>query len=309
MISTVTLNPALDKCVYVETLLPNDTNRIVKVEVDAGGKGFNASRVLKELGSETIALGFLGGQTGKYIEHVLRSDGISVDAVYTGSDTRTNICIQDISGLPPTTLNEAGARTSEEELEALFAKVMQVASKSSMIVIAGSLPPGAPVDTYKRLVKLACEAGSKVILDSDGEPMRIGMEAAPFMIKPNRDEVGRLVDIDIQSNEDAARAAELLASRGIELIVISMGSRGALVRSREGTWFASPPDIKPVSTIGSGDSMVAGFAHALSQGRPIVEALMWGSAAGAATAMTDGTGICKRHQVLELLDKVQVQEL
>lgn len=309
MIATVTLNPALDRCIYVDSLLPNDTNRVIRMETDAGGKGLNGSRVLKELGSETIALGFVGGHTGHYIEHVLKSNGIPVDFVYTDTDTRTNLCIQEVSGAPPTTLNELGPHITESQFDELFAKVREAASRSSIVIFGGSLPPGAPVDTYQRLVKLAADAGAKVVLDSDGEPMRLGMEAAPFMIKPNRDEVRRLVDVDIHSLDDAGHAAELLSQAGIKLVVISMGAQGALARSDEGTFFAASPDITPVSSIGSGDSMVAGIMHILSQGKSLAEALVWGTAAGAATAMTDGTDICRRHQVLELLAKVHVQQL
>jgi 1-phosphofructokinase len=192
MISTVTLNPALDKCIYVDKLHANDTNRIIRMETDAGGKGLNASRVLKQLGNETTALGFVGGHTGKYIEHALSSSGICVDFVHTDTNTRTNMCIQEACGAPPTTLNEPGPQVTEEQFEDLYSKVRDAASKSSMVICGGSLPPGAPPDTYRRLVKEISEAGSEAILDSDGEAMRLGIEAAPFMIKPNRDEVRRL---------------------------------------------------------------------------------------------------------------------
>lgn len=309
MIATITLNPALDKSIYVERLLPNDTNRILRVETDAGGKGINASRVLKELGDETVALGFLGGDTGSYIEHVLISSGIATDFVHIDSNTRTNIAIQEESGLPPTSLNESGPNITEDELNELFAKVQRVARKSSMVIIGGSLTSGVPSDTYKKLVQLIKSAGAKAILDADGEPMRLGMEARPFMIKPNRDEVRRLIGVDIASPNDAARAANILAEKGIELVVISMGAKGAVARSSEGAWYVTSPDIRPVSTIGSGDSMVAGIAYILSQGKSLQEALIWGTAAGTATAMTDGTEICKRHQILQLLNEVHVQQL
>lgn len=309
MIATVTLNPALDKSVYIDKLRPNDTNRIRKIEVDAGGKGVNASRVLKELGSETVALGFLGGQTGRFIEHVLSTEGIPTDFVLTDSDTRTNIVVQETSGVPPTTLNEPGPSISEDEFEELLSKVRKAARRSSMVILGGSVPPGAPKDVYQKLVKVAQDAGAQAILDSDGEPMRLGMQAVPFMIKPNRDEVRRLIDVRIGSLDDVVRALNILAQTGVKLVVISMGAKGAVAGSADEVWHAVPPQVKPVSTIGSGDSMIAGIAHTLSQGNSLEEALKWGTAAGAATAMTDGTEICKRHQVLDLLSKVHIERL
>lgn len=309
MIATVTLNPALDRSIYVGKLLPNDTNRIVKVETDIGGKGINAARVLRELGSETMCLGFIGGKTGRFIEHELRQDGIETDFVHVHDETRTNIGIQESSGAPPTTLNEPGPAITDAELTELYGKVRMAASKSSMVIIGGSLPPGAPVDIYHTLVGLVQAEGAQAILDADGEPMRLGMDAAPFMIKPNRAEVKRLIGVEIKSLDDAVRAVNILKQSGVKLIVISMGADGAVAGSDEGIWHAVPPKVEVVSTIGSGDSMVAGIAHVISGCGSLAEALRWGSAAGAATAMTDGTAICSAAGVQSLLDQVQVRKM
>lgn len=310
MIATVTLNPALDKTIYIDRLLPYDTNRITKIEIDAGGKGLNASRVLKELGTETVALGFLGGRTGRQIENELRLEGVPTDFVWVAGETRTNISVQDASGAPPTMLNEPGPTISADEMEQLCRKVCDAAADSTFIVFGGSPAPGVPKDVYCRLCEVVrgC-GGAKIILDSDGEPMLRGMECRPFMIKPNRDEVQRLVGIDIKGQDDALEALKLLRDKGIELVVISMGAKGAIAQDGNGIWHAVPPDIRPVSTIGSGDSMVAGIAHVLAQGGNLGEALRWGSAAGAATAMTDGTEIGQREEILALLDRVEVRRV
>lgn len=309
MIATVTLNPALDKTIYIDRLLPNDTNRITKIETDAGGKGLNASRVLKELGTETVALGFLGGRTGRQIENELRLEDVPTDFVPIAGETRTNISVQEMSGSPPTMLNEPGPTISEEELGQLRQRVRDAASRSEYILFGGSPAPGVPKDIYCELGGIARGCGARIILDSDGEPMVRGMECRPFMIKPNRDEVRRLVGIDIKGQDDAVSALGMLWDKGIELVVISMGAKGAIAGTDGGVWHVVPPDIKPVSTIGSGDSMVAGIAHILAQGGGLDEALRWGTAAGAATAMTDGTEICNRAQVLELLDQVVIRQI
>ena len=309
MIATVTLNPALDKTVYIDHLLPNDTNRIKKIETDAGGKGINASRVLKELGSETLVFGFLGGRIGRQIENELKHEGVPTDFVWIAGETRTNISVQETSGAPPTMLNEPGPTISAPDLERLKQKVGEVGAKSDFVLLGGSPSPGVPKDIYFELCNIAGCFGAKVILDSDGEPMRLGIECAPFMIKPNRDEVRRLVGIDIRGLDDGVKALGMLRDKGIELVVISMGAKGAIAGNSDGVWNAVPPKVKPVSTIGSGDSMVAGIAHILCQGGDLGEALRWGTAAGAATAMTNGKEICKRAQVLELLERVEVTKI
>jgi len=309
VIATVTLNPALDKTIYIDRLLPNDTNRITKIEIDAGGKGLNASRVLKQLGTETIALGFLGGRTGRQIENELKHEGVPTDFTWIAGETRTNISVQEMSGSPPTMLNEPGPTISADELAQLRRKVCEAASKSEFVLFGGSPAPGVPKDIYCDLGNTARTCGARIILDSDGEPMVRGMECRPFMIKPNRDEVRRLVGIDIKGQDDVVEALGMLHDKGIEFVVISMGAKGAIAGNDEGIWYAVPPEVTPVSTIGSGDSMVAGIAHILCQGGDLGEALRWGSAAGAATAMTDGTEICNQRQVLDLLDKVEVRRV
>ena len=309
MIATVTLNPALDRTVYIEKLLPNDANRIEKVETDAGGKGLNASRILKELGTPTLVLGFTGGQTGGFIEHVLLKEGVPTDFVHIFAETRTNISVQETSGAPPTMFNEAGPPITEDEIDELYVKVRKAAKNSSIVLLGGSITEGVPVGIYFNLAKIVKEAGAKVILDSDEEPMVLGMKAVPFMIKPNRDEVKRLVGIEIKEISDAVKALGLLQETGIELVVISMGKDGAIAGMGREIFRAIPPEVKPVSTIGSGDSMVAGIAHILSKGGSLEDALRWGSAAGAATAMTDGTRMSKLPAILDLLDKVIIERI
>lgn len=309
MIATITINPALDRLIYVDKLLPNDTNRTLKTEVDIGGKGVNASRVLKELGNETVALGFLAGPAGRLIERELQRDGIETDFVFVEGETRTNIAVQEASGAPPTTFNDPGPTITDAEITELYGKVRMVACRSSMVIIGGSLPPGTPEDIYRTLVGLVQAEGAQAILDADGEPMRLGMEAVPFMIKPNKDEVHRLIGVEIKSLDDAMRAVNILRETGVKLVVISMGAEGAVAGSDEGIWQAVPPEVHVVSTIGSGDSMVAGIAHVISTGGTLVDALKLGSAAGAATAMTDGTRICSALDTNALVAKVHVEKI
>jgi len=309
MISTVTLNPALDKTVYLDTLRVHDANRIRRLEQDAGGKGINASRVLKELGSETVALGFIGGSTGSFIEHVLDREGIPTDFVRVSTPSRTNIAIQEVDGAPPTMLNEPGPEVTPAEMESLIARMKSAAANSYAVIFGGSLCRGCATDIYRALIECVRAEGALAVLDADGPPLTEGLAARPFMIKPNIDEARRLCGEPLESVTDIARAAVNLCGRGIELVVISMGKDGAVAGTTKETWLAVPPQVKVVSTIGSGDSMIAGITHILAANGSLEDALRWGSAAGAATAMTNGAEIGRREDVLNLLDQVRVERI
>jgi len=308
MISTVTLNPALDKTIYVRELLPHDTNRIERIETDIGGKGINAARVLKELGLDALALGFVGGKTGRFIQHELHEEGIRTDFVHVHGETRTNLAVQEASGAPPTALNERGPAASPENLRDLTEKVLRAAAHSEMVLLGGSLTPGAPDDLYRALCEGIAEAGAKVVLDADGDAMVAGLRARPYMIKPNRDEAQRLLGRAIETQDDAVAAVRELAGQ-VEIAVISMGAEGAIAAAGDEVCRAIPPKVRVVSTIGSGDSMLAGMMSRLCEGGTLGEALALGCAAGAATATTNGAEIGRREDVFRLLADTRVERL
>jgi len=308
MILTVTLNPSVDRLIYVRKLVPHDTNRILRIEEDAGGKGVNVARVLRRLGVDTVATGFLGGRTGRYVLRELREiDGVDCRFIWVSADTRTNLAIQEEDGSPPTALNERGPQISRDELNALLQQVEQLSQKAQFVVLGGSLPPEVPTDIYATLGDIAKRQGAKVVLDADGEPLIQGLRATPFLIKPNETETERLLGRTIDTLEDAARAATEIHGQGIAVVVVSIGAKGAAVACAEGCWVAVPPKIKAVSTIGSGDSMVAGVLSVLVRGGAVDDAIRWGTAAGAATAMTDGSDIGTAEQIGELVPQVEVR--
>lgn len=309
MISTITLNPSLDKTIYVNKLACNDTNRIAKVEVDAGGKGVNCARMLAQLGAETKALAFLGGETGEYIRFVCEREGVGLVGVPTEKPTRTNMCIEDMSGAPPTTLNERGGPVSHKELVELFEKAKDLARESDYIIIGGSVPLGVNPDVHKVLIQIAVNGGAKVALDADGDAFIEGMKAKPFMIKPNRDEAERLLGTTFESKTDVARAALALTERGIELVIISLGKQGAVACYQGAIYDAVSPDVESKSTIGSGDSLIAGVVYGLDSGMPFEDALKLGCAAGAATALSDGTEIGTKADVDRLFAETKVTRI
>jgi len=205
-------------------------------------------------------------------------------------------------------LNEAGPHIDEMDWLALLAKVKERLPHVQWMTVGGSLPPGAPRDAYKTLIELAHAAGISCVLDSDGAPMIAGMQAKPTLIKPNEKEAERLLSRPLHSDEQFFEAAQELAEHEVPYVIISRGARGADACTPEGLLRCRPPEVHVRSTIGSGDSMIGGILHILMQGGDIQEALRWGTAAGAATATTNGAEIARREMVLELLDQVKIEK-
>lgn len=309
MITTVTLNPALDKTVHINKLVPNDANRVVDVETDAGGKGVNCSRMLRELGAKTKAITFLGGKPGDYIRMVLDREGVPLDFVQTVKPTRTCICVEEAANLPPTTFNERGGPIEHAELVSLLEKAKDASRESSYMVFGGSVPLGVHQDVYNALIQIAVAGGAKAVLDADGEAFAEGVRAKPFMIKPNRDEAERYLGTQFESRSDVARAALKFADMGIELVVISLGKQGAIACYEGSIYDIACPQVKTISTIGSGDSLIAGVLHGLRSGMPIEDVLRLGCAAGAATAMSNGSDIGRKSDVDKLMPDIGITRM
>jgi 1-phosphofructokinase family hexose kinase len=309
MILSVTLNPSIDQTLFVEGLKPHDTNRIVRSETDAGGKGVNLSRVVVELGGVSVATGFLGGGPGAYVRKVLDAQEVAHDFIEVQGNTRTNIAVEDGSGQAPTAFSFKGPSVSEDEWNLMVHKVAGWAQKSSWVTLGGSLPTGVPVEAYLMLGQLAKEKGARLALDADGEAMRRGIEARPHFIKPNGKEAGRLLGRSVEKIEDAIFAAEELRQylEPDGVCVVSLGKAGAVMSSDAGTLIGRPVAVEAQSTIGSGDSLVGAMLTVLDKGRSIEEAFRLGIAAGTATAMTSGAEIARKPVVDEILARVQVE--
>lgn len=303
MIVTVTLNPCIDHTAFVNGLRPHDSNKVTRVESDIGGKGVNVSRIVQELGGKTVATGFLGGGTGAMVRRFLDSNGVPNQFVKIDGDTRTNWSVESGDG-PPTVFSSPGPEVTGLEWESLLAAVGKLALGSAWVVFGGSLPPGMPEAAYEMLVSLAKAQGSRVVLDADGDALRSGLRASPDFLKPNLDEASRLLGHPV--SDSAAAARSLRESTGADVVVLSMGSRGSVLACGEGVFQSPAVPVDAKSTIGSGDSMIGAMLWAKAQGMPWSEALSWGTAAGAATAMTDGTEIGRREDIVRLQKLVQV---
>lgn len=307
MIVTVTMNPAIDKTVEIDTLCPGGLNRIQRVEYDAGGKGINVSKTIKELGGESIAVGFLGGNSGRTIENVLNQKGIRNDFVWVEQETRTNTKVFEKSG-ELTELNEPGPVISPEQSQELLDKISAYASEGTLVILAGSIPSGVDSDIYAQIIQMVHEKGGKVLLDADGKLFRQALKAVPDIIKPNRVELEEYMGIDYRASEkELLDAAEKFLESGIETIAVSMGKSGAMF-VRDGYQVKCPAlSVKSHSTVGAGDAMVAALAYAWDQklGSEDTVKLCMATSAGAVT--TVGTKPPSREVVDELINRVVIQ--
>ena len=228
MIVTVTMNPAIDKTIEIDRLNRGNLNRIEKIEYDAGGKGINVSKTIHELGGESIATGFLGGNAGRVIEEILDSRGIKHDFVWVDGETRTNtkVCEQDGT---VTELNEKGPEVTPEQLTNLLEKLDDLADDNVLFILAGSIPGNMEKDIYARIIERVHKKGAKVLLDADGELFRKGLEQKPDMIKPNQWEIEELQGFSHGvSDKKLINVAEKMQTEGIDTVVISLGKNGAL---------------------------------------------------------------------------------
>ena len=309
MIYTVTLNPALDKTVEIPGMALDTVNRITEMRTDPGGKGINVSKVIAKLGGESCAVGILGGESGKMLEKLLEGKPFATRFRFVEGQTRTNLKIIDREGHTNTDINEPGLTVTAAELDALLRELLAELRPGDIVVLAGSLPKGAPQDTYRTWTAACKKAGARVFLDADGALLAEGLKAAPYLIKPNDDELSRLAGKKLETLEELTAEGRRLLERGIERVVISLGGRGALYLRKGSTIYAEGLRVPVGSTVGAGDSVVAALAYAEAQGLSEEEAVRLSTAAGAANVMCSGTQAAEREAVEALLPKVRFTRL
>lgn len=308
MITTITLNTAIDKAYVVKDFAKDSVTRVQTCTNTAGGKGLNVSKVIKLCGEDIIATGFVGGHAGAYVEDLLKEHAILTDFVHTQSETRSCINILASDGTS-TEFLEPGAPVTSDEVNQLVQKLNDLIDKSDVITISGSVPKGVENTFYAHLVTTIKEKGKQVILDTSGELLKNGIKACPTLIKPNSEELEALLGISIHNQEEVIEAAKKLHETGIEYVVVSLGGDGALLICKEGVFHGKPPKITPVNTVGCGDSMVGAFAVSLARKLPIEEALRYSVAVSAANALTMATGSFELNDMRKLLPDVIVNRL
>ena len=310
MIYTVTLNPAMDKTVVIPSLTLDAVNRIEEMRTDPGGKGINVSKVISKLGGVSIAAGILGGNTGKAIEEALKKIGLETLFKFTDGETRTNMKIIDPVKHMNTDINEPGVVVSQEILDDLLNTITERLKDGDLVVISGSMPKGAPADTYYKWIGHFREKNIKVFLDADGELFKTGIKAAPYLIKPNNHELSQFAGRELKTVKELEEVArQMMSEYGIEKIVVSMGGDGALYLTKDETIYAEGLKVPVGSTVGAGDSVVAALAYAEEKGMDIEETVRLSTATGAANVMCSGTQAAEYDVIESLIPKVKYTKL
>ena len=306
MITTVTLNVAVDKAYVLESVLQAGTvSRVKTCSNTAGGKGLNVAKVVKLCQEDVIATGFAGGHNGDYVIDLLNRQ--QVPSRFVSFDGETRCCINVLAADGTTTeFLEPGAQVTAENIQELYEVIKELAADSEVVTISGSVPQGVSTEVYKNLIRIVKEAGKKVILDTSGQLLAEGVKAAPTMIKPNNDEIEALLGISVTNREELIEGAKKLFDGGIPYVVISLGGEGALVVCEEGIFQGKPPKIEVVNTVGCGDSMIAAFAVGFKRGYSICETLRYAVAVSAANAMTLQTGGFDREDMEKILPQVEI---
>lgn len=299
-IVTLTLNPAIDKSTTVKAIAPDKKLRCAKPKFEPGGGGVNVSRAIKKLGGDSTAIYLAGGHTGKFYTHLLQTEGVESCVVEIEGYTRENLIVVDESASLQYRFGMPGPEIKEHEWQKCL-EILENSSGVEYIVASGSLPDGVPADIFGRLAAVAKKINAKLIADTSGEPLRHAMNEGVFLIKPNLGELSDLHGVEELREEDLVKAAkDVINKGGCEVMVISMGASGAMLVTKDVVFDSPSPTVRKRSTVGAGDSMVAGMVLALSRGCPWPEVLQLGIATGTATTMNPGTELCKKEDVERL---------
>ena len=312
MIVTVTMNAALDRTLTVPNFHRGHRHRASDVLTLAGGKGINIARALKRLDVPVVATGLAGGRTGTRIVEELTAEAILNDFVRIGEESRTSTAVVDPTETSYTEINEWGPKVAPEELEMLLEKLHYLCRGADFIVFAGSLPRGVDEGFYAEAIRDLNRRGVSVVLDAEGEPLRRGVEAEPYLVSPNQREAEHVVGQELEDDEDFLMALDTIADAGARNVHITVDSGCfALLREdrQQRRYRAHVPVLEPISTVGAGDVLLAQFIAAQLAGKPVAEALRLAVAAGAASTLEVGAGRFEPRDIGRLAATVQVEEL
>lgn len=303
MIYTVTINPSIDYLLTVDSFQLGETNRASGQSMVPGGKGINVSRVLHRFGLESEAMGFTAGFTGEFLKQELRHEGINGRFIDTEGRTRINVKLKTEQ---ETEINGRSPEIKGHHISTLLNQLDSL-EEGGTLVLSGSLPSFLPADLYKSIIERVKAKGVFVYVDTSGESLKESLQAAPFLIKPNQNELASLYKEDIHDLKSAVNAGKKAVADGAEHVLVSMAGNGAALVSESLTLAANVPKGTVRNSVGAGDSMVAGFIYAYEQSGSMEEAFRFSVAAGSATAFS--TGFCSKDHVLSLLPDVYIKRL
>ncbi|HEU4450682.1 MAG TPA: 1-phosphofructokinase family hexose kinase [Gaiellaceae bacterium] len=312
MIVTVTLNAAIDRTLVVPSFQPGHRHRASVGFPSAGGKGINVARALKRLGTPVVCTGLAGGRTGTLIVEELTNEGILNDFVRIRHESRTSIAVLDPTSNAYTEIYEWGPEVGEEELEILREKLAYLAQRAEFVVLAGSLPRGVDTGIYGDLVRELNRRQLLAVVDTEGEALRLAVEAEPYLVSPNQQEAEALVGHEFVDEEDLAAGLDEIAELGARNVVITLPT-GCYALFREDRAEVRlrvvAPEVEPVSTVGAGDTLLAGLLAARVAGRSFEEAVRSAVAAGSAAVLEAGPGRFDPREASRLTQLVQVERI
>jgi 1-phosphofructokinase family hexose kinase len=312
LIVTVTLNAAIDRTLTVPNFQLGQRHRASQGLTLAGGKGINVARALKRLDIPVVATGLAGGRTGTRIVEELTSEAILNDFVRIGDESRTSTAVVDPMTAKYTEINEWGPQVSEEELAMLLDKISYLARGADMVVFAGTLPRAVDESFYANAIRDLNRRHVRAVLDSEGQPLRLGVEAEPYLVTPNQSEAEALVGQEFSDDEDYLMALDRITDMGARNVLVTAEARsfGLFREDRKRLVFrADAPELEPVSAVGSGDVLLAAFLAARVSERSLEDSLRQAVAAGAASTLEVGAGRFEPREASRLLGSVEVREL
>ena len=294
-IVTLTLNPAIDKSTIVDHIVPEHKLRCENPKFEAGGGGINVSRAIRKLGGESLAIFPAGGHTGVLLQSLLENEGVTCKSIPTVNWTRENFIVVESSTNSQFRFGMPGPALSESEGQSCIDLLTSIDPKPEYIVASGSLPPGLPVDFFAKIARAAKNMGARFILDTSGEPLKLAANEGVYLLKPNLGELSKLAGVESIETEGVEKYARLIIEKGdCEVVAVSLGPGGAMLVTREKSLYVPAPTVRKRSTVGAGDSMVAGMVLSLARGRSLEEMIRFGVACGTAATMNAGTELCKR---------------
>ena len=305
----VALNAAIDKTVAVDRLLPGEIHRPEVLAVVPGGKAANTVRAAAHLGIPGAVVAVLGGQAGAWYAEALRVRSIALHAVDQPGETRTCLSVLDRSTGRLTEFYEPGLELGPDAWQAIedaLAAALAPDPERTLVVLAGSLPPGTPEDAYRRLGRLAADTSATWTVDIPGIPLMAALEASPWLVKLNQDEAATTAGIHSTSQADLVRAADWLRSHGARNVLITLGRDGSILVTDEGAWRCDPSPVVGLYPVGSGDALLAGLSAACARGEPLSEAVRYAGAVAAANALVPGQGDLDTDAVHDIDERIGI---
>ncbi|PMH43769.1 1-phosphofructokinase [Vibrio sp. 10N.286.49.B3] len=305
---TITLNPALDLTGQLGTLTKGTVNLVSSSSIHAAGKGVNVAKVLSDLGADVTVTGFLGKNNPELFQQLFHDINAKNEFIYVDGSTRINVKLVEDNG-EVSDLNFPGVQVTSQDIANFEATLIRLAKEHDYFVFAGSLPKGITPSQSAKWIQLLHDLGKKVIFDSSREALAAGLESKPWLIKPNEEELGEFIGKKLTTPEDCQHAALELSDKGIDNIVISMGPQGVMWLN-QGEWLQSqPPRMKVVSTVGAGDTLVAGLCWGHMQAMDKPSLLKQATALSALAVSQIGVGVANTNQLNDMIQQIQLQTL